>query len=108
MNSMSGNHQAEIVRLTQTAFEAARLGQWDVVIQCYRERGVLLESAEMPVSEVQQVLKVDSQVRDQVQATQAVLTSLLGQATVTRHRLQGLRQRLGVPASAPEAMSVEA
>jgi hypothetical protein len=108
MNSMSGNHEAEILRLTQTAFEAARSGQWDVVIQCYRERGVLLESAEMPVSEAQQVLKLDSQVRDQVQATQAVLTSLLGQAAVTRHRLQGLRQRLGVPASAPEAMSVEA
>jgi len=51
---------------------------------------------------------LDSQVRDQVQTTQAVLTSLLGQATATRHRLQGLRQRLGVPASAPEAMSVEA
>jgi len=108
MNSMSGTHQAEIVRLTQTAVEAARLGQWDVVIQCYRERGVLLESAGMLVSEAQEILILDSQVRDQVQTTQAVLTSLLGQATATRHRLQGLRQRLGVPASAPEAMSVEA
>jgi hypothetical protein len=108
MNSTSGNHQAEIVRLTQTAVAAARLGQWDVVIQCYRERGVLLESASMPVSEAQEVLKLDSRVRDQVQTTQAVLTSLLGQATATRHRLQGLRQRLSVPASAPEAMSVEA
>ena len=108
MNSMSGTHQAEIVRLTQTAVEAVRLGQWDVVIQCYRERGVLLESAGMLVSEAQEILILDSQVRDQVQTTQAVLTSLLGQATATRHRLQGLRQRLGVPASAPEAMSVEA
>jgi len=108
MNSMSGTHQAEIVRLTQTAVEAARLGQWDVVIQCYRERGVLLESAGMLVSEAQEILILDSQVRDQVQTTQAVLTSLLGQATATRHRLHGLRQRLGVPASAPEAMSVEA
>ena len=108
MNPIGGTHQAEVVRLTQTAVEAARLGQWDVVIQCYRERGVLLESAGMPVSEAQQILILDSQVRDQVQTTQAVLTSLLGQATATRHRLQGLRQRLGVPASAPEAMSVEA
>jgi hypothetical protein len=62
----------------------------------------------MPVSEAQEVLKLDRYVSDQVQTTQAVLTSLLGQATATRHRLQGLRQRLGVPASAPEAMSVEA
>jgi hypothetical protein len=108
MNSTSGNHQAEIVRLTQTASEAARLGQWDVVIECYRERGVLLESAGMPVSEAQEILTLDSQVRDQVQTIQAVLTSLLGQATATRHRLQGLRQRLAVPATAPEAMSVEA
>ena len=51
MNSTGDNHQAEVVRLTQTAVEAARLGQWDVVIECYRERGVLLESAGMPVSE---------------------------------------------------------
>ncbi len=108
MNSMSVNRQAEIVRLTQTACEAARLGQWDAVIQCYRERGVLLESTGMPVSSAQEVLKLDRQIRDQVQTAQAVLTSLLGQTTATRHRLQGLRQRLGVPASAPEAMSVEA
>jgi len=108
MNSTGDNHQAEVVRLTQTAVEAARLGQWDVVIECYRERGVLLELAGTPVSETQEVLKLDRYVCDQVQTTQAVLTSLLGQATVTRHRLQGLRQRLGVPDSAPETMSVEA
>lgn len=107
MNSQSGNHQAEIARLTRTAVEAARSGQWDIVIQCYRDRGILLETAKEAIDQGEELLTLDRQVRDQIQTTQAVLTSLLGQATVTRHRLQRLRQRLGSSASAPEAMSVE-
>lgn len=108
MTSSGNDHQAEIVQLTQAAVEAAQLGQWDLVIRCYQDRGELLEAAGLPVLYKEELLKLDSQVRDQVQTTQAVLTSLLGDVAATRHRLQGLRQRLGVPAVARESMSVEA
>lgn len=106
--SLRNDHQAEIVQLTQVAVEAAQLGQWDLVIRCYQDRGELLEAAGLSVLQKEELLKLDSQVRDQVQTTQAVLTSLLGDVAATRHRLQGLRQRLGVPAVARESMSVEA
>jgi hypothetical protein len=39
---------------------------------------------------------------------QAVLVSLLGEATATRQRLQGLHQRLGVPPSAFATVSMKA
>ena len=108
MTSSRNDHQAEIVQLTQAAVEAAQLGQWDVVIRCYQDRGELLEAAGLSALQKVELLKLDGQVRDQAQTTQSVLTSLLGDVAATRHRLQGLRQRFGVPALAPEAMSVEA
>lgn len=108
MTSSGNDHQAEIVQLTQAAVEAAQLGQWDLVIRCYQDRGELLEAAGLPVLYKEELLKLDSQVRDQVQTTQAVLTSLLGDVAATRQRLHGLRQRLGVSAVVPESMSVKA
>ncbi|NJL17329.1 MAG: hypothetical protein HC938_09165 [Nitrospira sp.] len=108
MTSPRNDHQTEIVQLTQAAVEAAQLGQWDLVIRCYRDRGELLEAAGLSALQKAELLKLDGQVRDQAQTTQSVLTSLLGDVAATRHRLQGLRQRLGVPALAPESMSVEA
>lgn len=44
MNITKADHEPEIARLTKTAVEAARSGQWDIVIQCYRDRGILLET----------------------------------------------------------------
>lgn len=98
--------QADIIRLTKAAVEAAQAGRWDIVIQCYRDRGVLLESVQAPIPETGDILKLDEQVRDRVTTAQAVLASLLGQTTATKLRLQGFRQRfVGLP-SAPESVSV--
>ncbi len=100
--------QADVLRLTKSAVEAAELGRWDVVVQCYRDRGALLETMQTPIGEAGDLLKLDAQVRNRVHTVQAVLTSLLSEATVTRQRLRGLRQRLGATASTPQAVSVEA
>lgn len=108
MNSPRPDHASEIERLTKVAVDAARLGQWDVVIQCYRDRGNLLETMQPALEQREVLLQLDCQVCDHVQTTQALLASLLGKAAATKRRLQGLRQRLGVPAMAPEAMSMEA
>ncbi|MDH4078498.1 MAG: hypothetical protein OEU68_01630 [Nitrospira sp.] len=108
MNSPRPNHTSEIERLTKVAVDAARSGQWDVVIQCYRDRGNLLETMQPALEQGEELLQLDRQVCDHVQTTQALLASLLGEAAATKRRLQGLRQRLGVPAMAPEAMSMEA
>jgi hypothetical protein len=108
MTTSGINHESAIVQLTKTAVKAAQSGLWDIVIQCYRDRGILLESTRGAIVQGDDLLQWDRQVRDHVQATQALLTSLLGEAAATKGRLQGLRQRLGVPASTAEAISVEA
>lgn len=108
MSAPRPHHTSEIERLTKVAVDAAQSGQWDVVIQCYRDRGNLLETMHPILEEGDELLQLDRQVFNHVQTTQAVLTSLLGEAAATKRRLQGLRQRLGGAALAPEAMSVEA
>ena len=108
MTSPRPDDTSEIDRLTKAAVDAARLGRWDLVIQCYRDRGTLLETTRPGVQQGEELLKLDQQVRDHVQTTQALLSSQLGEAAATRRRLQGLRQRLGVPVVASETMSVEA
>jgi hypothetical protein len=108
MNTTGADHVLEIVQLTKTAVEAARSGQWDIVIQCYRDRGVLLETTGEAVDQGEDLLKWDRQVRDHALTTQVLLSSLLAEAAATKRRLQRLRERLGVPASASEAISMEA
>ena len=108
MNSTGENCQADIVRLTKAAAGFAELGRWDAVAQCYRERGALLAAIQTPVREASDMLKLDEQIRDRVHVVQAVLVSLLGEATATRQRLQGLHQRLGVLPLALVTVSMKA
>jgi hypothetical protein len=108
MNTAPDKRQADIVRLTKSAMAAAESGQWDDVVQYYCERGELLEAMQAPIREAEALLKLDAQIRDRAMTAQALLTSLLGEATATRQRLQGFQQRLGVLSSVPESLSVEA
>jgi hypothetical protein len=108
MNSTGGNSQADIVRLTKTAAEAAERGQWDAVVQCYSERGALLAAMQTPLREASDLLKLDEQIRDRVRTVQAVLVSLLGEAAATKQRLHGLQQRLGGQPSTPMTVSMKA
>ena len=108
MNSTGGNSQADIVRLTKTAVEAAEHGQWDAVARCYAERGALLAAMQTPPQGASDLLKLDEQIRDRVRTAQAVLVSLLGEAAATRQRLHGLQQRLGGQPSTPVTVSMKA
>ena len=108
MNSATEERQTDIVRLTEAALEAAEQGRWDAVIQCYRDRGALLEAIPAPVRGADDLLKLDETIRERANTVQAVLTSVLGEAMATRQRLQELRHRLGTLSSAPGTVSVEA
>ena len=106
-HSTEDARQADIVRLTKAAVEAAELGRWDIVIQCYEERGAMLEAAQEPVCGAEALLDLDEQIRVRVGDVQAVLISLLGEATATRQRLQDLHQRLGVQPSTSVSLSMK-
>ena len=94
--------------LTNAAAHAAELGQWDTVAQCYHERENLLRAIKLSAREARDLMRVDEQIYDRVRTVQTVLMSLLGEATATRQRLQGLHQRLGVQASTPVTISMKA
>lgn len=108
MNPTGEKSQVDILRITKAAVEAAEIGRWDAVARYYRERGALLSTIQTPIREASDLLVLDEQIRDRVRTVQAVLVSLLGEATATRQRLQGLHQRLGVRPSAPVTVSKEA
>ncbi len=107
MNTSGADHKSAIVQLTKTAVEAARSGRWDLVVRCYRDRGILLEATGGAIEQRDELLEWDRQVSDHVQTAQALVTALLGETTAKKFRLQGLRQRLSVSASKAEAISVE-
>ena len=102
------NGQEDIVRLTKTAAKANVLGQWDVIAQYYGERGALLAAMQTPLRGASDLLKLDEQIRDRVRTVQAVLVSLLGEATATKQRLYGLQQRLGGQPSTSVTVSMKA
>ena len=108
MNPRGDRRNEEIVRLTKAAVQAAEQGQWDVVIQCYQDRGELFEGSPVYIPEASDLLASDELVRERVQTAQALLQSLIEGAGVTRAQLQGLRQKLATVASLPERMSLEA
>ena len=108
MSTWPVNEHADIMGLTNAAAHAAELGQWDTVAQCYHERENLLMAIKLSAREARDVMRVDEQIYDRVRTVQTVLMSLLGEATATRQRLQGLHQRLGVRPSTPVTISMKA
>ena len=108
MNSSEENCRADIVRLTKVAAEAAELGRWDVVAQCYRERGDLLVTMQTPIREAGDLLQLDDRIRTRVHVVQGTIACLLDEVTVTKQRLHDLHQRLGVSASTPVTVSRKA
>ena len=107
MNFTGENSRDDIVRLTKAAAEAAELGRWDAVAQCYRERGAILTAVETPIREASDLLELDEQIRDRVRAVQTVLVSLLAEATATKQRLQDIHQRLEMQHSTPVTVSMK-
>lgn len=108
MSLVEDGRNAEIVRLTTLAVQAAERGEWDQVIQCYQERGALFAGAPAHIPEAQALLTLDGLVCDRIRTAQSLLQSLIEGAGATRSQLQGLRQKLVAVASFPEHMSLEA
>lgn len=108
MNPLEDCRNVEVVRLTKAALQAAEHGQWDEVIRCYQERGLLLVGAPVSRPEAQDLLTLDGLVSERVRTAQALLQSLIEGAASTRSQLQALRQKLAAVTSFPERMSVEA
>ena len=108
MSALESGRQAEIVRLTKAAGEAAQQGRWDEVIQCYSERGLLLASLSESTLPTDELLCMDGKLRDRIHTAQALLEHLLVEAQMTKRQVQGLRQRLAAQPSGPEAVSIEA
>jgi hypothetical protein len=108
MSASESGSQAEIVRLTKMAHEAAQQGRWDEVIQCYSERGLLLASTPGLTFPTDELLKMDDELRDRIHTAQALLEHLLVEAQMTKRQVQGLRQRLVAKPSGPETVSIEA
>lgn len=108
MSTPVSERQAEIVRLTKAAAEAAQQGRWDQAIQCYNERGLLLASTFDSVLPTDELLRMDDELRDRIRIAQTLLEHLLAEAQTTKRQVQGLRRRLAVQPSQPEAVSIEA
>jgi hypothetical protein len=108
MSIPKSGSQAEIVRLTKAAGEAAQQGRWDEVIQCYSERGLLLASTSDSTLPTDELLSMDDELRDRIHTAQALLEHLLVEAQMTKRQVQGLRQRLAAQPSGPETVSIDA
>lgn len=108
MSTPVSGRQAEIVRLTKAAGEAAQQGRWDQVIQCYSERGLLLAAISDSGLPIDELLRMDDELRDRIHTAQTLLEHLLAEAQTTKRQVQGLRRRLAVQPSQPETVSIEA
>lgn len=108
MSRSVSESQAEIVRLTKAAGEAAQQGRWDQVIQSYSERGLLLASTPASTLPTDELLRMDGELRDRIHTAQAVLEDLLVEAQMTKRKVQELRQCLTVQPLRPVAVSIEA
>ena len=108
MSTPVSGRQAEIVRLTKAAGEAAQQGRWDQVIQCYSERGLLLAAISDSGLPIDELLRMDEELRDRIHTAQALIEHLLVEAQMTKRQVQGLRQRLAPQPSGPETVSIDA
>ncbi len=86
--------------LTIRAQEAAQQGRWDAVMECYRQRGLLLATDDVPADEAADLRCRDRQVEERTRLAQAALASLMRDAGTIRQRLQALRQGQGAGSDA--------
>ena len=84
MSTPVSGRQAEIVRLTKAAGEAAQQGRWDQVIQCYSERGLLLAAISDSGLPIDELLRMDEELRDRIHTAQTLLEHLLAEAQTTK------------------------
>jgi hypothetical protein len=82
--------------LTTQAGQAAELGRWDQVEECYRLRGEQLRNHPMPPALAMDLTVFDREVADRVVNVRSAVQSQLIEATKIRQNLQGVRSWQGV------------
>ena len=83
------------LELTERAHRAAIEGRWDMVMDCYRQRGLLLAAGGVPADEAADLRGLDRQVEERTRLAQAALASLMRDASAIRQRLRALRPQQG-------------
>jgi hypothetical protein len=82
--------------LTAQAGQAAELGRWDQVEECYRLRGEHLFDHPMPPALAMDLTLSDQEVADRVVIVRVAVQSQLIETAKIRQNLQGLRSWQGL------------
>ena len=82
--------------LTTQAGQAAELGRWDQVEECYRLRGEHLQNHPMPPALATDLTVFDREVADRIVNVRSVVQSQLIETAKIQRNLQGLRSWQGL------------
>jgi hypothetical protein len=82
--------------LTAQAGQAAELGRWDLVEECYRLRGEQLRDHPIPPALATDITRFDRIVEARIMNARTAVQSQLLEAAKVRQNLQGLRSWQGV------------
>jgi hypothetical protein len=82
--------------LTAQAGQAAELGQWDQVEECYRLRGEQFRNHPIPPALAADLTRFDRMVEARIVNARTAVQSQLFEAAKIRQNLQGLRSWQGV------------
>jgi hypothetical protein len=82
--------------LTAQASQAAELGRWDQVDECYRLRGEHLRDHPMPQGLAMALTVVDREVEARISNVRLAVQSQLNEATKIHRNLQGVRSWQGL------------
>jgi hypothetical protein len=82
--------------LTAQAGQAAELGRWDQVEECYRLRGELLRDHQMPPALAMDLTHVDREVAARIENVRLAVQSQMNETAKIRQNLQGVRSWQGV------------
>lgn len=94
--------------LTALAGQAAELGQWDQVEECYRLRGEQLRNRPIPSALASDLTRFDRMVEVRIVNARAAVQSQLCEAAKIRQNLQGLRSWQGMKEIEPAFMDRQA
>jgi hypothetical protein len=86
--------------LTTQAGQAAELGRWDQVEECYRLRGEHLRDHTMLSALAKGLIQCDLEVAARIENARLAVQSQVSEAAKTRQKLQGIRSWQGL--SEPE------
>jgi hypothetical protein len=88
--------QEKLRALTMQACEAAELGCWDQVEECYRLRGEYLRDYPMPPALAADLSVFDREIAVRIANARSAVQSQLAETAKTRRNLQGLRSWQGL------------